>query len=49
LSGPNAPRGAGGKGSVVYNFTINEATNPDAVVRAIRQHVKNNGPIQGIT
>jgi hypothetical protein len=36
-------------GGDTYNFTINEATNPDAVVRAIRQHVKNNGPIQGIT
>jgi hypothetical protein len=30
-------------------FTINGATDPDAVVRAIRQHVKRNGPLQGIT
>jgi hypothetical protein len=48
LSGPNAPAALGG-GSPTYNFTINNATDPDAVVRAIRQHVRRNGPLQGIT
>jgi hypothetical protein len=36
-------------GGATYNFTINNATDPDATVRAIRQFVKRNGPIQGIT
>jgi hypothetical protein len=48
-SGGNViPNGAIGA-SPTYNFTINNANDPDAVVRAIRQFVKNNGPIQGIT
>jgi hypothetical protein len=46
LTGPNAPGGMGGN---TYNITINDATDPDRVVQAIRQFVRRNGPVQGIT
>lgn len=41
------PGGMGGGNT--YNFTINDATDPDRVVQAIRQFVRRNGPVQGIT
>jgi hypothetical protein len=44
LSGPNAP-------SLGSNITINmpPGSDGDSVVRAIRQYVRRNGPLQGIT
>lgn len=44
-SGP----GVGGGGSVVYNFHIHDASDPQRVVAAIRAYVKRNGPLRGVT
>ncbi len=34
---------------VTYNFTINDATDPQAVVAAIQAYTKRNGPLRGLT
>jgi hypothetical protein len=42
----DVPTGGGGN---TYNITINADPNPDVTVRKLREWVRRNGPIQGIT
>jgi hypothetical protein len=44
---PNNKLGTGG-GST-FNVTINADPNPDVTVRKLREWVRRNGPIQGLT
>ncbi len=49
LDSPKAAAMLGGSGGSTFNVTINADPNPDVTVRKLREWVRRNGPIQGLT